>query len=1513
MNNSIGQNGFKPTPVQASGLQKIMVAQAEKSEKVELKPVKVSLSFKDRIVRFFKGIYNFFTKSSSSTPSATPTKPAPSSGLHLPQLSIHSDKRSLDTISSKWVKPTHDLNQKLSQITLNPSISELKALSKLIVAEKVHLGSKNPETTASQNNLSLEDTQQLQRTVMDTLQQLDKLAIDVAVSIDTEIGKIARSITAPLTTLTTENSDKIDTLTFDALHQLSTSITVEAKHSDPGALSQIAKTHHLNQSEFDQLKAKVVESREVAKDLNARCIELAPARCLSEVTELSLDSLKHTGSSDIQSKLQTMGCSPKTCNDVNKSIVGLIHFADSVGAGASALGADIRSIGDYSSPQAASRTIYSELTANTKRAICDLFSKNILTTGTESTAFLRQQGFHMRFFSPTECAKDIVEGNYSALTQRDAFSMPGMDTASRSFDRINASLGMNAATTPHAKSQIAIQQSLHSTLNNLKSNVSLTGIDGKKTQLPTQSVKFDAQTVSALMTCASERDRNDFNLLFGYAMILQHKLDTGTPMTAPLPPEFTAQLGQVLGLHDPSRVTEFVDKGFANDKAAEKSMTFISNFSARLAQRSDIQGVLFEIASTPVDSIDGFVGKLYRSAANTGSIDVDNAAAIVRQYVDKFSNPTATNSTGPTDLDRAVIRSNRRSVLERIEDLPRTIGANLFDLRKGISTVDDRISKISSYTQKIQSNADVIAQCQADIATINSTIASTPPLPSGIEIQHVRRMVNADLARAELTALSNGPIARPSDSTQLVSPDHLAAKIRFTEPPTLFGTNAGYDFKHKDMTTVLRHEVTSDGTLIKLCRRETGYDGSIQETNLGYLDPTRDKSFIATYTRQASSAISLCDNSANTRNVQSQIPTSESRQKIVSGVELSQKKSVLEKTLTAETKKMANREGKNSNLFKTGSSAFKTAQNAARVAIAEFTREQLQGLSRSEMKETMQSLTESINNDPATLDRIHEKLTHFYGASQTDLRSLLQSEARTFNGEASFKEWQGDYRLSGQARIAAKITDSAESTNAAKHDKILEKSRLVISDLAPGGRIQLNFGHGLEINTGLVGRLATSAASAGAADVKLTATAEKSDGISLLKTDAGYRVELSRNALTSIGLEGVFSGIVTVGVEGNASRDVGYHLEFNSAEDAAKFTTELITGNLEGVKDRACFGAASAVSESSGKSIGLSATVAVQMAAPIPGLDSTLSLGSVKLSASGSVANDTVENAQRQTTITTLSFSGSMVVNIDAVASAAGKVVSFLSERSQPDGDGLIDKGLSSAHDEATQRAETKAESLSTSLETSLTLTSSVSVTTSRQGFIENYGVSDKVACNILNRTEMNGSNLSHLAVNTLLTGAHDSPTLEGKLDHITRNDPAIKSAVLALLSKAEPGQEIIVARQLSPDKCFELNTLLSTSGKSPDQITTDSRLATEFVKDIRNFDIHSISLVTTESSIDHGTSTTVPDGVRDRVDQSLGDLLGKVSKTTIARGSEISLETVDIHAMKQSSLELSDIPVQID
>jgi hypothetical protein len=1510
---------FRPSLAQSKGLQQIAAKTAAKTESVEkLREFKPTLSFKDRVCKFFNDIASFFRNlGASSVPKqATPTGPTSHASISQTQSpttgpQVHIEKpatpsfvstlmsgvtttmRSLTEISTKWAAKTDSLLAKANGDLSQKSLPELKALSKDVAAEKSHLASKNAIATADKNQLSAEDKTALSTHLETTKTKLESLEKDLQKATEEAITTLGNKITAPMTAVITDHPD-ISGMRFSELTSLNQAITQAHKHCDTKALKALTVANGLNKTELASLTAKVNSITTQARTLKAELATIAPQKAMQELSHSSLSDLKKADIPSLQKDLKSMGCTAKTCLDIEKTTKGMIHMAHTVGSGAESLKIPIlptraeREASPTAPPKLETfdgNSLYAALTPETRLAMGTLYADGVLANNSESSAFLKQLGTHMRVLGAEDCATAVTTGNYDVMTQMDNYSLDIFGVHPQSFGKLNAELAMNAAKTPEDKSKVQIKKSLHDTMQNLKSKVMLTGMDGKKTQIPVNSLKFDAPTVRVLLSCAKESDQKEFKQLFGYAMILQHKLDTGAPMAAPVTDQCAHELLSVLGLSNPADVQEMVQKGFSSDASIDKTLSFISTFSARLGAREDVQAVLFEMAASPMDDIDGFVGSLYRSATNDGGIALGDAVDQVKQFVERFS-PKASDITTPTTpatTSQNILQANKRTFLQKLADSPNTLRSKAFDIQKGIGSVSDRLDKIKSYNDKIADNQATIDRCQQTLASIATTMTQIPDLPAGIEIQHVRHVVNADLARQEVTDITRSDIGQPSADMPLISTDVLATKLAFvTSPPqSMFTTQADYTFKQKDMTTVIRPETQGDKTVLVLCERQHGPDGKITESPMGYLDPTRDKAFIAAYAEKATESIAHSDSAKHSAMVREKLATPESREAATTKRALTKQKPLLEQDLRTALTKKASREAKSETLFATGSTAFKSAQNAVRVAIAEYSREKLSGLTRSGMKEAMATLTTTIGRDPEAMAAIQSKLTSFQGDDSPELGALMRAEVRSFKGESSFKEWQSGYRLSGSAQKELENAEALQNTPEYKNQKSYDHAKSILQDMQNGDNVALNFGSGIDINTGLVGRLATSAATGGVADLSLTVKTEKTDGIGLIKTDTGYQVHLSAQALGSVGLDSVFGGIATIGISATGSADIGYLLDFNQVDDAAAFVGALVSGNLESVKDKACLGAASAVHNTSGKSLSLSASVGIKVAAPIPGLDTTLSVGDVKLAVSGAIATEHSENIHGQTETTTMSFLGKFSYSSDAVGDVLSGGVSVVANTFTP-----TTPVTEAAHEKASEASEEQASEMGqVSGEASLHIASSVSVTTNPQGFTESYSITDTIACNVFNKTTLNGANIATLTIDKLLSGrGNGSTAFADKLADITDGNQERQTAVMTLLAKATPGQEIAVSRALSRDKCFELNTLLSTTGKKPEQIKADTDTAAAFVKDIRNYDITSISLLSTAREVNNSSDRLI--------DQAM-DSIGTIKQTTIAKGKQTTLETV--------------------
>jgi hypothetical protein len=165
------------------------------------------------------------------------------------------------------------------------------------------------------------------------------------------------------------------------------------------------------------------------------------------------------------------------------------------------------------------------------------------------------------------------------------------------------------------------------------------------------------------------------------------------------------------------------------------------------------------------------------------------------------------------------------------------------------------------------------------------------------------------------------------------------------------------------------------------------------------------------------------------------------------------------------------------------------------------------------------------------------------------------------------------------------------------------------------------------------------------------------------------------------------------------------------------------------------------------------------------------------------------------------------------------------------------------------------------------------------------------VACNVFGKKDVGSTNIAGMAVNRTLNGIGDkNDSFDQRLDHITHGNADQKAAVLALLAKADPGQEITVSRELKTASLFEVNNLLSQiddtgQTKSSEGLKRDKSAADTLINDPNAYVITAFSLTTVAKEADNSRTNTVK-GV------DIGKT-GIIDVTRTATGAHRTLETV--------------------
>ena len=1270
---------------------------------------------------------------------------------------------------------------------------------------------------------------------------------------------LAQAITAPILKIIT--APNMGDKTVAELKQHHTELQEASQACSPKNLEAMAKTHTLSKEDMQVIQAEIDRIRDQVQAFTSDVATAAPQAMLKEVAAQSLSELHRLTSSQIQSDLKSLGCRDADQQRVETALQGLKHMAEGLGAAASEISlTGMRYTG--TSPQV-SEKMYADIPKDTRLALANLYGDGVLAATKETAQFFKQAGVHMQFFPTAALASNIASGDYSTLMalQRPPIGGDTLQIRFQSFDRMPLNLAMNGADSTEKKSRVLVQHGLQTTLDKLAQAVTLQGTDGHTVKINTTAFKFDAITVRSLLKCAKPEDKKQFDLLFASAMILQHKLDSNAPMHGPVSLEFAESLTTVLGFTDSEEVSQLVNQGFQSQGDVTNALSFMTRFAARLGARDDIQKTMIDLVASPMEAIEKFEAALLQSALNIGGTDSRQAASMLQGAL-----RNGDSEIGGVD----VLQAAKRSPFKKIVDMRHTVATRIFDARKGIHTHADRLTRLDYDNKALDQVLAHIDSCDAQLATIDAEwggLEKTGVLPAGIEIQHVRHVVNADLAREEISTITTGaPFSRPDVEMSVVSPEALGTKLSFATLPRsgVLTRQSAYKFKQDDMPSMIKAEFKEGKTFLALYDRQPGRPES-EDTLVGYLDPARDAAFIRSYVQKAGDSITHADNASHNQTVRG-MSLEERESAIRKDVLTDSKKAITGEKNTAILEK-TKREAKITTLTATQSTAFKSDQKAVRVAIAEYVRAQLGTVSRPDMTEKMDAIVQSLNNnDPAALTAITGNLV---SADAQRVASLIQTEARSFTGPETFGQWQAQYSISDATaqKDQALATTMRESSTYQRMQNDAAASDLINGLQSEGDHVTLSFGQRIEVSTAVVSRAVTAVFTGGVVQASASGKSEKSDDITLLKTDKGYQIQLEKSQLKEFGMNSIFAEVATVGLKAGGSSNVGYHLDFNSAEKAAQFLSAIASGDTATIQDKACLGLPSAISLRSGKAFFGGVSVGLQLSVAIPGIDSALNFGNVGMSVSGERDISVVGDTRSTTTM----FGGKFSYNPESLGGALGSL-GAAAVSSKVHALGVVTGTL---HGEASLSREQR-----------------VSVTQPPHGAIQAYEITDTVACDFFGIQDINLANMSSLAVNKVLATKGSPEDLEGKLDKITAGNTAQKAAVLALLAKAEVGQKIAISRQLPTDTLFDLNNLLTTldatgQPKSAEALKADKAAADKITQDPNAYVITAFSLTTVAKEADN-SRTNVVNGVATIT-------TGIVDVTKTATGAHITLETVHV------------------
>ncbi len=668
--------------------------------------------------------------------------------------------------------------------------------------------------------------------------------------------ELLKMITDPILKITT--APKMEDKSMEELKTINNSLKKAMIACVKKNLDALAQTHGLSPEDSNFLNEEI---KKIIKAQVEPCkLELAaqaPKTMMREVVEKPFSELQKINSSNVKSELKAMACSKEDMHQVDTHIAGLKHMGRALGEGASQV--SLKGVPYTGSPTTVSENMYGAIPKETRTALATLYSDGTLSADKETSRFFRQAGVCMQISDVADFAANIVKGDHKtlmAIQQRPPDTSDVIKIKFHSFESIPVNLALHGATTPEGKSRVLVQHGLQTTINRLADSMTLKGTDGQTTKINTTAFKFDARTVTSLLNCAKPDDKKQFDLLFASAMILQHKLDNNAPINAPVSPEFRQELYDVLGVTDSQEILSLVEKGFEGESAVNHTLSFMTSFAQRLGTRDDIQKTMLALVDRPMEAIIEFQAAIAKSGLGIGGMDANQAAAITQGLVEKH------NSTlSGVDLSGAGKGSNDQD----------TVAPPFFDVHKSSASHKDFASTIQDYDSQL-------SQIDAELSALPTT-----PLPKGIEIQHVRHVVNADLAKQDVATLTSGTkFAALTKDMPHVSLDALSEKLNFATMPTsnMFGPKPVYNFKQDDMPSTIKTEVKDGKTFLALYEHQPGTSGDSGKL-MGYLDPANHKGFIAGYIKNAKASIAHADNASHSATVRSMMSEPNAKESVI--------------------------------------------------------------------------------------------------------------------------------------------------------------------------------------------------------------------------------------------------------------------------------------------------------------------------------------------------------------------------------------------------------------------------------------------------------------------------------------------------------------------------------------------------------------------------------------------------------------------------------------------------------
>ena len=1264
-----------------------------------------------------------------------------------------------------------------------------------------------------------------------------------------------------------QSKGKLDTLSMDDLKDAHTQLTAQLDKFSDSKIAAFAEAKKLLSEDINALKTLLQQDIATASKFKEDIATAATATSIQQLSQNSAEDIQILSTDSVTAELKDLGCTPQQCDKATQTVSGLKTVAT-----------------QYGTSEAEAGTTFDLLTPANKLSMASFCQT--LGSSPESKLLLKRAGseiksagFDAKFANAQ--AKDLTKGDFQRLTSIqnhvDNTALSPTGEASHRLDSVVLKAALLLA--PDAdKEMVMIQHTLEQTktqLSSMKFN-----IKGKTESLRSMSAfKFDDITVKALLNKAKPEDKAHLDLMVGYAMILQDKLDNKTPMEAPASRALAAKLKNVGIDLGGDMIKQCVESGFKNSSEVSNALNFVTQFSARISSRPEFMEIMQSLVEHPLTEITSYQAAVVKQSLGMGGIDTEQAAAFIQ-----LSSTLTQKVIESKGAKSSSVQDTAMGALKSFKDLEKTLSQSVFAFRKGISTIEDRLARLDYDTEKLETATKKIGELSDKAEHIQKIIdgLSSAALPKGVEIRHVRQFNNAKLAEEEVKTLSSlEKFSRPTQELIPTGDARLQNKLDFSEEASIL-SKSSIPFKSEDMPSVFKSVQEGDKTYLGLFQLAPNTEGHLKETFIGYVDPQANAAYLTSYSTNATSHINHSAKSEHSRliEVASEKPTFKPETALQKDRLVAQDRSLqseLQPAIALKTdaeKKLALNMGGDTETIP-------PAQKSIRLAISELCRESLIKEGPQSFDQKMSDFTKQIKTNPEMQTKISEKIES-WGMPPITTFSLVKKECLQFEGISSFRQWTTEVEPKKSANTALDLT-AQTSRQSKAYRNITNQAKLKAQEVVGGLRnegdsINVKLGGRWEVTTGAIGKAAMAAFTVGVAAASLTAKKEEADAVVLKKTGTGFRLEMNETTMKSLGINTVFVSIAAVGVAAGRKTDVGYNLDFDSSHKASEFLWALTSGNMESVKDASCLGMASAIQLSTGKSINLSAGAGIQISPPIPGLGEQ-NFGSIQLQVAGEKREQILENKDSRTVITTTSSTQGVAFE----AQGLGKLVAL-------------------ATNEVTNRLRNggyiKGENVSSA---ALKKSESVSVTHSNSGLLQDYSIKEQISCGMFGLVQMGSFNFAEWVTSQMIPDKMQGEEkqydkmedkVSDKLDTLTKGNSELKIQVLELIHRATPEKSIGFERKLAPDTLFELNGLLSSfdegnAPKSADQMKKDKVAAQKLIDTPSNYVITGLSLSSITQLVDNSHLNAIaPLGM------DMGST-GLVDKIDIVQGGYTTLESI--------------------